>query len=138
MASYIFSEIKESDKRAQRQLHTLLANAGIVPEHAADFTLGVFDEDYNLVATGSTYENHFHSLAVDAAHRGKGLLSQVLSYLYELQFNLGNHELYLKANRDLIPMFNSLGFREIAPVGRDEVYMGNLKAFMNQETALSA
>ncbi|PNV62929.1 hypothetical protein C0033_05175 [Clostridium sp. chh4-2] len=138
MASYIFSEIKESDKRAQRQLHTLLTNAGIVSEQAADFTLGVFDENYNLVAAGSTYKNHFHSLAVDAAHRGKGLLSQVLSYLYEVQFNLGNHELYLKAHRDLIPMFNSMGFHEIAPIGKDEVYMGNLKAFMSQDTALSA
>lgn len=138
MASYIFSQITESDKRAQKQLQALLNNAGIASEQASDYTLGIFDEEYNLIATGSTHENHLHSLAVDAAHRGKGLLCQVISYLNEVQFNLGNMELYLKADMELIPVFNSLGFREIAPLNNNEVYMGNLKAFMNQDAALSA
>lgn len=138
MASYIFSQIKTTDKRAQEQLHNLLMEAGLTQNQAADFTLGVFDENYNLIATGSTLGNHLHSLAVDAAHRGNGLLSQVISHLNEVQFNLGNYELYLKAHPDLSPMFNSLGFREIATLGSNEVYMGNLSAFMNREAAITA
>ena len=137
MASYIFSQIKKHDNRAQKQLHALLGNAGIPMEQAADFTLGVFDEDYNLIATGSTLRNHLHSLAVDKAHRGKGLLSQVLTYLYDLQFGLGRQELYLKAKKELVPVFNSLGFFEIATVG-DEVHMGNIKAVSCREAELSA
>lgn len=137
MASYIFSQIKEHDNHAQKQLHALLGNAGIPMEQAADFTLGVFDEDYNLVATGSTFQNQLHSLAVEKAYRGKGLLSQVLTYLYDLQFALGRQELYLKATQELVPVFNSLGFFEIAAVG-DEVHMGNIKAVNSREAALSA
>lgn len=137
MASYIFSQIEKHDTRSQKQLHALLDSAGIPMEQAADFTLGVFDEDYNLIATGSTLKNQLHSLAVDKAHRKKGLLSQVLTYLYDLQFGLGRQELYLKAPKELVPIFNSLGFFEIATAG-DEVYMGNIKAVNSREAELTA
>lgn len=137
MASYIFSQIKETDTRAQKQLRTLLTNAGIPKSQPSDFTLGVFDEDYNLIATGSAHENHLHSLAVDGPYRGKGLLSQVLTYLYDWQFSRGNQELYLKANHELAPIFNSLGFFEIASLG-EEIYMGNPKAINSREAVLSA
>ena len=137
MSSYIFSQIRKSDAKVQKKLHTLLANAGISMEQEADFTLGVFDEDYNLIATGSASGNHLHSLAVANAHRGKGLLSQVLTYLYDLEFSLGNMELYLKAKEELVPIFNSMGFFAIAPLG-EEIYMGNLKALNSSEAELSA
>lgn len=137
MASYIFSQIKKQDTRAKKQLHVLLNQAGIPIQQAADFTLGIFDEDYNLVATGSTFENQLHSLAVDKSHRGKGLLSQILTYLYDRQFELGRYELYLKTTKDLVPVFNSLGFFELAMAG-EEVYMGNLKAVNSREAVLSA
>lgn len=137
MASYIFSQIREHDTRAQKQLQELLAKAGICMEQAADFTLGVFDEDYNLLATGSVNKSHLHSLAVDKPFRGKGLLSQVMTDLYDRQFRLGIQELYLKSTQDLVPVFNSLGFFEIAPIG-EEVYMGNIKAVNSREAELSA
>lgn len=137
MTSYIFSQIKENDVRTQKQLHALLTDAGISAKQKADFVLGVFDEDYNLVATGSTFQNHLHSMAVAGPYRGKGLLNQVLTYLYDLQFSLGNLELYLKAKEELVPVFNSMGFSEIASLG-GEVYMGNRKAVTSREAELSA
>lgn len=137
MASYIFSQIREHDTRAQKQLQELLSSAGMPEKQPADFTLGVFDEDYNLIATGSTCKNHLHSLAVSEPYRKKGFLSQVLTYLYDRQFHLGFYELYLKAEPELVPVFNSLGFFEIASIG-EEVYMGNLKAVNSREAELSA
>lgn len=107
--------VKETNTRAQKQLRTLFTNAGIHKNQPSDFTLGVFDEDYNLIATGSAHENHLHSLAADRPYRG-------------------NQELYLKANHELAPIFNSLGFFEIASLG-EEIYMGNQKA-INRETII--
>lgn len=137
MASYTFSQIKETDTRAHKQWQTLLADAGISRDQPADFTLGVFDEDYHLIAAGSTHKNHLHSLVVDKPYRGKGLLNQLLTHLYDMQFNLGYHELYLKAEPGLVPLFNSFGFYEIAPVG-EVIYMGNKKAISSREAVISA
>lgn len=137
MASYTFSQIKETDTRAHRQWQTLLADAGIPGDQPADFILGVFDEDYHLVAAGSTHKNHLHSLVVDKPYRKKGLLNQLLTHLYEIQFSLGYHELYLKAKPGLVPLFNSFGFYEIASAG-EVIYMGNKKAISSREAVISA
>ena len=53
--AYTLSEIYPDDKRGQRKLRALLEGEGITLDGNLDYTCGLFDEDYQLVATGSTF-----------------------------------------------------------------------------------
>lgn len=125
MTSYIVSQIKQSDKRAQKQHCALLSKVGLPTEQPTDFALGIYDDNYDLIATGSLFDNQLHSIAVDLPHQGKGLLNQIITQLYELRFQTGHHDLYITVHNELAPIFKSLGFHEIKSLCQDTVYMGN-------------
>lgn len=51
--AYTLSEIRPDDKRGQTKLRTLLEGEGITLDGNLDYTCGLFDEDYQLVATAA-------------------------------------------------------------------------------------
>ena len=55
MSEYHFSQIRYSDRTALRQMEQLLAQEGIERDGNLDYTVGLYDEDYNLAATGSAF-----------------------------------------------------------------------------------
>ena len=83
--AYTLSEIRPDDKRGQTKLRALLEGEGITLDGNLDYTCGLFDEDYQLVATGSTFGCTLRCFAVDHRHQGEGLLNQVVSHLMERQ-----------------------------------------------------
>ena len=117
--------ISPRDARAQAQLDELLRAEGIRRDKNLDYSCGVFDEDGALIAAGSCYQNTLRCLAVSSAHRGEGLMNQVVSHLLEKQMERGNVHvfLYTKAQNDRI--FRDLGFTEIARVEGELVFMEN-------------
>jgi len=134
MMSYIVSRIERSDQRAYGQQCALLSKAGLASDQQADIALGIYNHDYELLATGSLSDNQLHSIAVDDCHRGKGIMNQIITYLYELRFQTGNHDLYVTVPEELEVMFKSLGFYRIKRACENMVYMGNLHAVrLNQE-----
>ena len=48
MSDYHFSQIRYRDKLAVRQMEQLLAQEGIERDGNLDYTVGLYDEDYNL------------------------------------------------------------------------------------------
>ena len=118
-------EIASWDKRGMAQMDALLHNEGIRRDQNLDYSCGVFDEDGALIATGSSFHNTLRCLAVSSAHRGEGLMNQVVSHLLERQTERGNMHvfLYTKASNERI--FRDLGFREIARVEGELVFMEN-------------
>lgn len=127
MSDYHFSQIRYRDKLAVRQMEQLLAQEGIERDGNLDYTVGLYDEDYNLAATGSCFGNTLRCLAVDNRHQGEGLLNQVISHLIDYQYRRGilNLFLYTKCNTALF--FKDLGFYEIARVEGKVVFMENRK-----------
>lgn len=117
--------ISPRDAFAQSQMDTLLRAEGIRRDKNLDYSCGLFDEDGTLIATGSSYKNTLRCLAVSAAHRGEGLMNQVVSHLMEKQIEKGNSHvfLYTKAKNERI--FRDLGFYEIARVEGELVFMEN-------------
>lgn len=95
MSEYILSQIRPSDRRASKQMDALLQQEGIERDKNLDYSVGLFDEDYNLAATGSCFSNTLRCLAVSSDHQGEGLLNQVLSHLMEYQYSRGNTSLFL-------------------------------------------
>lgn len=118
-------EIFPRDERTQAQMDELLRAEGIRRDKNLDYSCGVFDEDGALIAAGSSYKNTLRCLAVSSAHRGEGLMNQVVSHLLEKQMERGNSHvfLYTKAKNDRI--FRDLGFYEIARVEGELVFMEN-------------
>ena len=118
-------EIFPRDLRTQAQMDELLRAEGIRRDKNLDYSCGVFDEDGSLIAAGSSFKNTLRCLAVSSAHRGEGLMNQVVSHLLEKQMERGNSHvfLYTKAKNDRI--FRDLGFYEIARVEGELVFMEN-------------
>ena len=55
MSDYTVSRISPTDKRAVRQMDALLEKEGIERDKNLDYSIGLFDENYDLVATGSCF-----------------------------------------------------------------------------------
>ena len=117
--------IRSSDKRAMAQVDGLLAREGLRRDGHLDYTCGIFDENGNLIATGSAFGNTLRCLAVDGRHQGEGLMNQIVSHLSQLQAERGNARLFLYTKPRSAPFFGDLGFYEIARVEDRLVFMEN-------------
>ncbi len=125
MCEYFLSEIRPDDRRGRRQMDALLEKEGIERDRNLDYSVGLFDEDYHLAATGSCFANTLRCMAVDSAHQGEGLLNQVVSHLMEYEFSRGRYDLFLYTKCDSAAFFRDLGFYEIARVADRVVFMEN-------------
>jgi [citrate (pro-3S)-lyase] ligase len=127
MDDYSLSEIRVTDKRGLAEVDGLLRKEKIRRDPNLDYIVGLYDEDYHLVATGACFANTLRCLAVDDAHQGEGLLNRVVSHLVEHQLERGNAHLFLYTKADKARFFSDLGFHEIARVGGEVVFMENQK-----------
>ncbi len=125
MSDYTVSRISPTDKRAVRQMDALLEKEGIERDKNLDYSIGLFDENYDLVATGSCFANTLRCMAVSSEHQGEGLMNQVISHLIEFQYSRGNTSLFLYTKCNTARFFGDLGFYEIARVEGKVVFMEN-------------
>ena len=125
MSEYTLSEIRPTDKRGCRLMDALLEKEGIQRDKNLDYSVGLFDEDYQLAATGSCFKNTLRCMAVDSSHQGEGLLNIVVTHLIEHQYEKGNIELFLYTKCNSALFFHDLGFYEIARVPDKVVFMEN-------------
>lgn len=128
--SYIFSRIRQSEQWAHKQYHSLLSQEELPVGQPADYVLGIFDHDYHMIAAGSLFNNQLHSIVVDSAYRGMGILNQIVTHLYDYRFHNGAGDLYVTVPNELAPMFKSLGFHEIRRPCEKTVFMGNRQALL--------
>ena len=122
--AYTLSEIRKNDTRSQQKMDALLAKEGIRRDGNLDYSCGIFDDDWNLIATGSCFGNTLRCMAVDSSHQGEGLMNQVLTHLVEIQYGRGNSDLFLYTKPSTAMFFKDLGFYEIARSG-DAVFTEN-------------
>ena len=106
--------ISPNDERAQKQVNALLEREGIRRDGNLDYTCGIFDEEYRLIATGSCFGNTIRCLAVDRDRQGEGLLNRIVTHLMEVQAERGNTHLFLYTKPRSAKFFGDLGFFEIA------------------------
>ena len=118
------TSIAASDVRGQNQLDALLEREGIRRDAHLDYTCGIFDDNWRLIATGSCFHNTIRCLAVSGEHQGEGLLNRVVTHLMEVQVERGNLHVFLYTKPGSAKFFGDLGFSEIARL--DElVFMEN-------------
>lgn len=119
------SRIYPSDRRGNREVDQLLVQEGIRRDGNLDYTCGIWDENDRLIATGSCYANTLRCLAVSSAHRGEGLLNQVMGHLLNVQMERGNSHVFLYTKPASAGFMEDLGFYEIARVADRLVFMEN-------------
>lgn len=127
MSDYYISQIHPSDIRGMKQVEQLLLAEGIRRDAHLDYTCGMFDEEMNIIATGSCFGNTLRCTAVSSEHQGEGLMNTIVSHLIEIQFSRGNTHLFLYTKCDSAKFFGDLGFYEIARINNQIVFMENRK-----------
>ena len=125
MSDYFITQIAASDKRGNRLVDELLTTEGIRRDGNLDYTCGMYDDEMNLIATGSCFGNTLRCMAVSHEHQGEGLMNSIVSHLIELQFSRGNTHLFLYTKCDSARFFGDLGFYEIARINGQIVFMEN-------------
>lgn len=121
----ILRPISRSDRFGLHEIDLLLRQEGICRDSNLDYSCGVYDDEENLVATGSCFGSTLRCLAVSSTRRGQGLLIQVVSHLMEVQARRGNLHVFVYTKPENIAFFLSLGFHEIARVPGNAVFMEN-------------
>ena len=123
--SYTISQIYPGDQRALAKVDALLKQEGIERDGNLDYIAAMYDENYNMIATGSCFLNTLRCFAVSHAHQGEGLLNQIITHLIEVQYERGNLHLFLYTKTTSAKFFGDLGFYEIARVDGTLVFMEN-------------
>ncbi|MDR0649718.1 MAG: [citrate (pro-3S)-lyase] ligase [Synergistaceae bacterium] len=103
-----------SGGRDERQLDGLLAREGIRRDARLDYTIGIFDADDSLIATGSCSADTIRCVAVDRARQGEGLLATVVTSLLRRLADNGVTHVFLYTKQDSARYFKDMGFYEIA------------------------
>ncbi len=125
MSEYTISRVYPTDKTVLAQIDTLLSQEGIRRDGNLDYICAMFDEEYNVIGTGSCFGNTLRCFAVSSAHQGEGLLNQIITHLIEVQCARGNMHLFLYTKVKSSKFFGDLGFYEIAQVEDTLVFMEN-------------
>lgn len=127
MSNYNIAKIYSSDRFANAQILKLLQEEGIRRDPNLDYTCGMYDDDMNIIATGSLFGNTLRCMAVSHLHQGEGLMNEIVTHLIETQFERGNTHLFLYTKCSTAKFFRDLGFSEIARVSDQLVFMENKK-----------
>ena len=125
MSNYSIAKIYPNDRFANSQIEKLLQEEGIRRDPNLDYTCGMYDEDMNIIATGSLFGNTLRCMAVSHLHQGEGLMNEIVTHLIEIQFERGNTHLFLYTKCDTAKFFGDLGFSEIARGSDQLVFMEN-------------
>lgn len=125
MANYYISAIPQRNARKMAQVTALLNEEGIRLDQNIDYTCGLWSEDGDLVATGSTFHKSLRCLAVSSKHQGEGLMNQIITHLTEYQFEQGHTHLFLYTKDESRQFFSGLGFHEIVRIPGEIVFMEN-------------
>ena len=125
MSEYSISQVCPTDRTVLAQIDALLQQEGIRRDGNLDYICAMFDEEYNVIGTGSCFGNTLRCFAVSSAHQGEGLLNQIITHLIEVQCARGNLHLFLYTKVKSARFFGDLGFYEIARVEDTLVFMEN-------------
>ena len=128
MSDYSISKVYPSDKRANSQVEKLLLAEGIRRDRNLDYTCAAYDEDYNIVATGSCFGNTLRCMAVSHLHQGEGLMNEIVTHLVQHEHDCGINHLFMYTKCNSAKFFGDLGFYEIVRIEDQVVFMENRRS----------
>lgn len=137
--SYAIGKVFASDKKAYQAIDDLLEQEGIRRDKNLDYTCAMYDENDEIIATGSCFANSLRCLAVSKKHQGEGLMNMIVTHLINEQFERGNPHIFLYTKCESAKFFQTLSFYEIARIENQIVFMENQRSgFTNYLKNLTA
>lgn len=94
----------------------LLEKAGLYPVNNADYRIGIFDSDDEIIATGALVGDMLQMIAVDPAYQGEDFATKVVSNLVSHALGNGMPCLHLFTKSENQPSFEGIGFKTVAAV----------------------
>ena len=128
MTDYAIGKLLDNDQKGYLAVDKLLEAEGLKRDPNLDYTCAVYDEEGEIVATGSCFANSLRCLAVSQQHQGEGLMNIVVTHLIEEQFARGNPHIFLYTKCDTAKFFESLSFHEITRIPNQIVFMENKRS----------
>ena len=125
MSEAYIVQVSPGNAREIAQVDRLLEQEGIRRDVNLDYICGMYDENGEIIATGSCFGSTLRCFAVSKAHQGEGLLNQVVTQLIDFQASRGQFRLFLYTKPEAARFFGDLGFHEIARVAGKLVFMEN-------------
>lgn len=111
----------------QEKMKTLLEEEGIRLDQNLDYSCGVYNDQDELVATASLFQNTIRCVAVRKEAQGEGLVNRLVSHLVQVSLDRGVHHLFIYTKPHYASQFESLGFYQIAQVKNQIVFLENKK-----------
>ena len=131
MSEYSVSKVYKNDKRVNAAVEKLLIDEGIRRDKNLDYTCAIFDDDYNVIATGSCFGNTLRCMAVSHEHQGEGLMNEIVSHLVQYEYSRKIYHLFLYTKCSSAKFFGDLGFYEIVRIEDQVVFMENRQTGFN-------
>lgn len=125
MSEYSIGEVTASDSYSRAAVKALLEKEGIRLDANLDYTCAMYDEDMNVIATGSLFLNTLRCMAVSSDHQGEALMNEIVTHLVQKQMERGMMHLFLYTKCDTAKFFATMGFYEIARIEGHLVFMEN-------------
>lgn len=130
--------IRRTNARATREMEVLLRREGIAPDPHLEESIGAYDDDGALIATGSLFGRTLRCLAVDGAHRGEGLMALIVGELLTRLAARGVTHAFVYTKPQAAGQLRQLGFYEIARVEGRLAFLENRRgAFDGYLSALA-
>jgi len=111
---YEGAEMHYTEEISISKAEALLIKCGLTVPEGVDYTAGVFDDIYGLVAAGSLKGDMIQGIAVDPARQGEDLMGKLLTHLIGEAGRRGINSLHLFTKPEKAVQFMGLGFRTVA------------------------
>ncbi|MCQ9210831.1 [citrate (pro-3S)-lyase] ligase [Granulicatella seriolae] len=125
MSDFAIVQIYPKDLKSIKKIEDLLAQEGIRKDQNLDYMCAIFDENKQVIATGSAYKDTLRCLAVDKHYQGEGLLNKIVSHLIAVENSRGYHHLFVYTKISSSFFFQNIGFYPIVTVQDHLVFMEN-------------
>ncbi|MGT2930108.1 [citrate (pro-3S)-lyase] ligase [Streptococcus dentasini] len=138
MSTDTISKIFPWDTASLKKIDELLEREGLKRDAHLDYTCAIFNENLEVIATGSCFGNTLRCLSVDHRYQGAGLLNKIVTHLVQVQWERGNTHLFLYTKPCTAKYFADLGFHDIVRLPQ-VVFMENKKTgFKNYLSSLES
>lgn len=112
--TYTERRLNLNDKYTVEQIRNFLADFELSFDSSMDYTVGIFDDNERLVATGSRSGSILRNIAVDENLQGEGLTAQLIGHLIKQASECGVYHYFIFTQPRKSVMFEGLGFKQIA------------------------
>lgn len=124
--------IEDNDSVQLKKIKKFLEDQELKLDSNLDYTIVFYDDEDEVVATGSFKKNILKCIAVNNRYKGSGVSSKIVSELINEEFMRGYSHLFVYTKPKNIDIFKGLGFYEIETVENKVTLLENLPNGINK------